>query len=170
MRIASRRVLKTALFGGVGIVLLMQAFRPVRTNPPFDAGRTIRARTHLSPQVASILDRSCMDCHSNETRWPWYSNVAPVSWFVTGHVHEARHHLNFSDWPDKPKVQDADLVMMCHQVQKGEMPIESYTWMHRGSSLTAEDVQAICDWTESERKQLAPLLMSVVPAEKPAGG
>lgn len=154
MKGRGRRVVKMVLIGAAGLVLAMQVFRPSRTNPTFDASRTLQARTHLTEQVGAILDRSCVDCHSNQTRWPWYSQVAPVSWLVANDVREARHHLNFSDWPDKPKVQDANLVMMCHQVERGSMPLASYTWMHRGSKLSPQDVRAICDWTESERERV----------------
>lgn len=118
----------------------------------------------LTPQVAAILDRSCMDCHSNKTRWPWYSNVVPASWFLVGHIGHARRRMNLTDWPDKVKVQDNNLMMMCNEVRHGDMPIGSYTWIHRSAKLSAEDVQAICDWTESERRRLA-----ASPAGPPSG-
>src|SRR5690349_16417068 len=130
MRPRIRRVLRWIGISAVVLVLGAQVFRPARTNPPFDPARTIQARTHMTPQVA------------------------PVSWFLTGHVNEARHHLNFSDWPDKRKVQDADLVMMCEQVRRGSMPLASYTLMHRGSKPSGEDARALCDWTDAERERL----------------
>jgi heme-binding protein len=154
MRPRVRRVLRWIGICAAVLLVVAQAFRPARTNPPFDPARTIQARTHMTPQVAAVLDRSCLDCHSNQTRWPWYSEVAPVSWFLTGHVKEARHRLNFSDWPDKLKVQDANLTMMCQEVRHGDMPLSSYTMMHRGSKPSAEDVQALCDWTDAERERL----------------
>jgi hypothetical protein len=149
-------VLKIALLGVVALALVAQVFRPARTNPSFEAARTLQAQAHMPPQVAAILDRSCVDCHSNQTRWPWYSNVAPFSWFVAGHVHDARHHLNFSDWPAETKARDEGLMMMCNEVRKGFMPIGSYTWIHRGSKLSADDVKAICAWTDTERARLTP--------------
>ena len=80
------------------LFVVAQFSRPARTNPAADQSLALQAHVQVSPQVASIIDRSCADCHSNKTRWPWYSNVAPVSWFVIDHVDHGRSHLNFSDW------------------------------------------------------------------------
>jgi len=155
MRIGVRRVLKIALLALAALLLVIQVFRPARTNPPFDPARTMQARTHLPPKVGAILDRACLDCHSNQTRWPWYSQVAPVSWFVTHHVKEGRRHLNFSQWAEKTKIQDHDLFEICEQVKKGEMPISSYTWVHHGSVLAPGEAETICEWTKEEQERLA---------------
>src|SRR5215213_10280083 len=93
-----QKALKWVAIGLAALFAGLQFIRPARTNPPVDESRTITAQAHLAPEVASILDRSCNDCHSNQTRWPWYSNIAPVSWFVINHVNEGRAEMNFSDW------------------------------------------------------------------------
>ena len=90
-----RKVLKWLAIAVVCVLVGLQFVRPARTNPAFDQSQTIHSRLQMTPQVASILNRSCQDCHSNTTRWPWYSNVAPVSWFVIDHVNHARSHLNY---------------------------------------------------------------------------
>ncbi len=82
----------------VGLLLIAQFVRPARTNPPLDESQTIQARTQMTPDVAAIFDRSCRDCHSNKTVWPWYTNVVPISWFIANHVNEGRHNLNLSEW------------------------------------------------------------------------
>src|ERR1044071_9091520 len=97
-------VVLAALFGA------LQFVRPARTNPPVDESRTIAAHLSVTPEVAAILDRSCNDCHSNVTRWPWYSNVAPVSWFVVDHVNVGRSEMNFSDWAQYPTRQQGGLL------------------------------------------------------------
>jgi hypothetical protein len=108
----------------------------------------------VEPKVASILDRSCADCHSNKTRWPWYSNVAPVSWFVIGHVNDGRRDLNFSEWGNYDlRRQNARLQQMCDLASSGTMPLSSYTPLHSGSKLTAADVKALCDWTRQATTQ-----------------
>src|SRR5262249_10301376 len=144
------------------LALVIQLFRPARTNPSFDPAGTLQARTHLTPEVAAVLDRACLDCHSNQTRWPWYSEVVPVSWFVANHVAQGRRHMNFSVWSEKPKVQAHDLAGMCEQVKRGDMPLASYTLIHRSSKLSSQDVRLICDWTKAEREQLS--------AERERGG
>lgn len=129
--------------------------RPARTNPPIDHAQAIEAHTQMKPEVASILARSCNDCHSNRTAWPWYTNVAPVSWFVTEHVDEGRRRLNFSDWGryDQRK-RNKRLQEICEEVESGAMPLSSYTPLHRYARLSPEDKKALCDWAAAERARL----------------
>ncbi|HET8783419.1 MAG TPA: heme-binding domain-containing protein, partial [Pyrinomonadaceae bacterium] len=88
------KVVKWVLIVAMGLLVLAQFKRPAKTNPATDASQALEAHLQLDPKIASILDRSCNDCHSNKTRWPWYANVAPVSWFVINHVDHGRSHLN----------------------------------------------------------------------------
>ena len=138
--------------GFVGI----QFVRPARTNPASDPAQSLEAQLHVTPQAAAILDRSCNDCHSNKTRWPWYSNVAPVSWFVIGHVNDARTAMNLSEWGTHDKDWQArKLRNMCEEVQDGAMPLSSYTPLHPGSKLSAEDKKILCDWANAERSRIS---------------
>jgi hypothetical protein len=136
--------------------VIIQFIRPARTNPPVNPAQSIEANLQVSPQVGSIFDRSCNDCHSQKTRWPWYSNVAPVSWLVISDVNDARSMMNFSQWgsDDKDK-QSRRLRDMCEQVQDGKMPLSIYTPLHPGSKLSADDVKTLCDWANAERARLS---------------
>jgi hypothetical protein len=140
----------------VGAFVVIQFIRPARTNPAIDPTQTIEASLQVSPQAEALFERSCNDCHSHKTRWPWYSNVAPVSWFVIGHVNDGRSAMNLSQWGgyDKDK-QSHRLRDMCEQVQDGEMPLSSYTPLHPGSKLSADDVKTLCDWANAERARLS---------------
>jgi hypothetical protein len=127
----------------------MQAVRPARTNPPIDEGKVLAA----PPQVKAILDRSCADCHSSRTVWPWYSNVAPVSWLLVDHVNEGRHELSFSEfggYTDRKKSHK--LQEICEQVEKGEMPLKQYVVLHPDARLSEADKQTLCSWSEGERR------------------
>jgi hypothetical protein len=125
-----------------------QFVRPDRTNPPFDAGQTLDAHVEVTPEVAAILDRACSDCHSNKTRWPLYSNVAPVSWFVVDHVNHGRKHLNFSTWGNYTARESEEMLdQICIEVKRGMMPLKSYIWLHPDARLTESDVKTLCDWT-----------------------
>jgi hypothetical protein len=138
------------------VFLGLQFIRPARTNPPVDEARTIQKHTQISPEVASILDRSCNDCHSNQTRWPWYSNIAPVSWFVANHVNEGRKELNFSDWAQySTEDQTGILKQMCKEVTAGAMPMKSYLRLHWEAELSDEDVRTLCDWAQKESQRLS---------------
>jgi len=149
------------VFRWVVIVLLVcffiaQFFGPAKTNPAIDSSQSIEARLQVTPQVATILDRSCNDCHSNKSRWPWYASVAPVSWFVIGHVNEGRDNMNFSEWGRyTPSDVDGVLKKMCREVKSGVMPLTSYTPLHPGSKLSADDVKTLCAWTDAERARIA---------------
>ena len=137
-------------------LVIAQFFGPAKTNPAIDPSQSIESKLQVTPAVAPILDRSCNDCHSNKTRWPWYSNVAPVSWFVIDHVNEGRENINFSEW-GKYTQRDADVLLrqMCREVRAGVMPLSSYTPLHPGSKLSAEDIKTFCDWTDAERARIA---------------
>ena len=149
-----RKLLKWAVIVLVVIFMGLQFVRPARTNPPVDESQSIYARTQMTPQVAAILDRSCRDCHSNKTAWPWYTNVAPVSWFVIGHVNDARKDMNLSEWGRLDHDRQArKLRQMCEEVQDGAMPLSSYTPLHPGSKLSPADVKTLCDWTNAERER-----------------
>jgi hypothetical protein len=126
------------------------------TNPPVNPANAVDARTHsLTPAVAAILQRSCYDCHSNRTVWPWYSKVAPVAWLISNDVTEGRNEVNFSDWAQyNPKRAARKLQEICEQVERGDMPLWYYRPMHRGTTLSAIDKDAICAWTKAERATL----------------
>ena len=151
-----KRIAKWSFIGLVVLFLAIQFARPARTNPAIDEAQTIFARTQMTPPVAAILNRSCADCHSNKTVWPWYTNVAPVSWFIVNHVNEARPRLNLSEWGklDRDR-QSKKLQQICDEVSDGGMPLSTYTPLHPGSKPTPADVKALCDWTDAERARLA---------------
>lgn len=147
-------ILKWTLIALAVVFAALQFIRPARTNPAIDASRTINARMPLTPEVAAILDRSCNDCHSNQTRWPWYSNVAPVSWFVINHVNEGRDNMNFSDWAQyDSRTQQSLLGFICREAQSGAMPLKSYLRLHADATLSSEDVKALCEWANAESRR-----------------
>lgn len=138
------------------LFILLQLKRPARTNPVSETSLSIETHTQMTPQVKAIFDRSCRDCHSNNTEWPWYTNVAPVSWFVVDHVNEGRKHLNASEWGrlDRDR-QDKKLREICDEVEDNAMPLSSYTPLHPKAVLSEQDKKTLCDWTAAERERLA---------------
>ena len=146
------KVLKWFVIVLVIAFLAIQLIRPARTNPPVDESQTIFAHTHMTPQVSAILDRSCRDCHSNKTAWPWYTNVAPISWFIVNHVNGGRHMMNLSEWGRLERDrQRKKLTQMCDEVTDAAMPLSTYTPLHPGSKLSTADVKTLCDWANAER-------------------
>jgi hypothetical protein len=152
MRKWFRRILWTVI-----VFLVLAQFVPVsRTNPPVDSSKTLAATVPVPPEVAVILQRSCQDCHSNLTRWPWYSHIAPVSWGVWRDVTGARNHLNLSEWGAySERRKDTRLGDIVEQVTSGEMPDSKYLWIHRDAKLSAQDKKTLIDWAEATRKNLS---------------
>lgn len=125
-----------------------QFVRPNMTNPQTDVSRTLTATERVPSDVASALQRACHDCHSNETRWPWYAQVNPASWFLADHVAEGRRELNFSEWGTfNQRRRTVKLREICEQVERRKMPLPSYLWLHGDAALSDADVKAICAWT-----------------------
>lgn len=149
------KVIKWVVIVLACLFLIAQFKRPAKTNPVSDPSAALEAHVQLDPKVGAILNRSCYDCHSNKTRWPWYSNVAPVSWFVIDHVNEGRRDMNFSEWGmQSPQDQRGQLNQICKLVNSGVMPLSSYTPMHADAKLSEEDKKTICDWANAERARM----------------
>ena len=152
-------MLKILKFSAILLALVFagaQLVRPSRSNPPEVAGRGLEAHARLTPEVETVLRRSCMDCHSNRTEWPWYSHVAPTSWLVVDHVNHGRTHLNFSDWARLDREEAGGMLKsICKEAQGGSMPMPSYTLVHRDARLSADDVRTLCDWARAESERLA---------------
>ena len=151
-----RRLLKLAALAPAVLFISLQFVRPNKANPPVDQSQTIESRVRITPEVAGIFERACKDCHSNQTEWPWYSRVAPVSWYVADHVEHGREDMNFSEWSTYDR-ERADWLLgaMCMTTERGRMPLPSYTRMHRPAKLSPSDVRTLCAWSQAERVRLA---------------
>ena len=127
------------------VVLIGIQFVPVdKTNPP------VSGEIKAPENVMQILRTSCYDCHSNESVWPWYSNVAPVSWLVVNDVNEGREHLNFSQWQSYSGEDKAeDIEEIWEDVEEGEMPSWYYLPLHPEARLSDKDKETIKNWVES---------------------
>jgi hypothetical protein len=149
------KVVKWVLIVLVGVFVVIQAVRPERSNPPVDEAQTIQRQMSVPPEVSAILERSCNDCHSYNTVWPWYSNIAPASWFVAHDVEEGREHLSLSNWGSYDQKRRArKLEEICEEVKEGEMPVSSYVMMHPEAELSEQDKATLCNWATQESERL----------------
>ena len=138
------RRLKQAAVALIVLFAAAQLIRPDRANPPVVPDRTIQAHVDAASGLPAILDRSCGDCHSNATVWPWYTTVAPVSWLMSYGVKKGRQAINFSEWGAYPAdIQKLLLIASCEDVTAGRMP-GPYTLLHPEMRLSAGDIEAIC--------------------------
>jgi hypothetical protein len=144
--------LKRILLALAVLLVIAQVIRPARTNPPLDPAKELRA----PEPVMSMLQRSCQDCHSHRTVWPWYSQVAPASWLLVKDVNEARRHLNFSEWATyTPRRAAHKLEEVCEMVlETKEMPLWFYVPLHPEAKLSDADRKTLCDWAKAERARI----------------
>ena len=150
-----KRFLKIALIVIVVFLVVAQFFRPSHVNPPIDPAKTLIATAQVPPNVQSILERSCYDCHSNKTVYPWYNKVAPVSWLLARDINDGRSQVNFSEWAgytQKRKLHKLENI--CDQVKQGDMPLWFYLPLHPKAKLSDADRAAICTWTAAETSRL----------------
>jgi hypothetical protein len=129
----------------LAVVVIIQ-FKPVTRDNP-----ATQNEIGASPEIMVILRRACYDCHSNETKWPWYSRVAPISWFVAGHVEHGRGNVNFSEWPAFDMEEEEHLFEeMEEEVEGGEMPLKSYLILHPEARLTPEERETLLRWIRGD--------------------
>jgi Haem-binding domain len=148
--------LRRIVLGLVALLALAQVVRPERSNPTVEIERTLERVSPPPAALQATLRRACYDCHSNETSWPWYSQIAPISWALSGHVVDARRHLNFSDWTRMTTGKKRKVVgEICDEVKEGAMPLPSYLWIHRDAHLMPQEVRVICEWTAAEERRIA---------------
>jgi len=135
--------MKRALLIFLIVFLLMQFIRQNQTNDAVVIEKEIQAPI----EVYSILKNSCYDCHSNEAKWPWYSQIAPGSWIITSHVNNGRKALNFSIWEDYTQEEKRKKLKEIYRTVYAVMPLQSYIWLHKEADLTKEQRNLIRKWT-----------------------
>lgn len=127
-----------------GGVIVAQLFQPARTNPASAESESFRAVARPPVEVVSVLNRACRDCHSNDTVWPWYSRVAPVSWIIAGDVQKGRRRLNFSQWNRSGGGANESAEEICPQMRSRAMPPRTYLALHPVARLREADVDTVC--------------------------
>lgn len=158
------------LFGLAIVFLAMQFFGPVQINPPVNPSHTIQSQLPMPPQVAEILNRSCMDCHSYQTRWPEVGHLAPISWWVADNVAGARRSLNFSEWTQyRPSYAIATLGAISEAVTEKAMPPDDYLAYRPQAGLSEDDRKALADWALDTGHAQQVLLLDTPKIAKTAG-
>ena len=141
-----KKKLKWIAAGLLAIFVVLQLFNPERTNPAVI--NDFLTTTKPPATIAATIRASCYDCHSDETIWPFYSRVAPISWLVAHDVNEGRDHLDFSDWPTEPEIIAKRLDRVNEVLDYREMPPKKYTLIHVNARLTEAQRKEIMDWTD----------------------
>ncbi|MEI9809718.1 MAG: heme-binding domain-containing protein [Bacteroidota bacterium] len=128
-------------------LIVIQFIHPKPNKATGDQPNYIGKIYAIPADVESILEKACNDCHSNNTKYPWYSNIQPVDWWLNKHVKNGKKHLNLDDYSNRSlRYQYHKMEETIEMVKEGEMPLDSYTWMHKDAKLTAEEKNKLIDW------------------------
>ena len=129
--------MKKVLVALLVVLVILQFFQIDKTNPEFDANQDFLKMHEAPTEIASTIKAACYDCHSNQSVYPWYTYVQPVGWFVKNHIEEGKEHLNFSEFETYTPKKQAHKLEECYElIEKGEMPLSSYTIIHKEAALT----------------------------------
>lgn len=144
-----KKYLKPILYTLLALFLLAQFIRPAK-NLSNDQSRHLSTKYPIPAEVKSVLKVACYDCHSNYTIYPWYAEVQPVAAWLANHVDEGKRELNFSELTTRRiAVQNHKMEEVIEMVREGEMPLASYTWVHRDAILSQEQKDLLINWAQS---------------------
>lgn len=142
-----RKIIKTVLTIAAVALLIIQFFQIDKTNPPIDAAQDFISVTNPPAPIVNILQTACYDCHSHTTKYPWYTNIQPLAWWIKGHVDNGSKHLNFSTWTTYTAKKKAHKIEEMIEVVEGkEMPMLSYMVGHNDAWIDADQRKALVDW------------------------
>lgn len=145
--------IKTVLIAFLVILVVIQFFHPAKNvSAAVQSPNDIAVVYNEPANVRTILNKACKDCHSNNTRYPWYNNIQPVAWWLDHHVKEGKHELNFNEIGSYPlRRQYHKFEEIVSQVKEGEMPLSSYTLIHSDAKLTDQEKATLTAWANSIR-------------------
>jgi len=137
------------------VLIAIQFIRPKKNASPGVQANYIGNKYTVPDDVKQILAKACNDCHSNNTRYPWYSKIQPVAWWLNDHIKDGKKAINFDEYTDKRlRFQYHKMEEVEDMVKEGKMPLKSYLWIHKDAKLTADEKQKIFNWTNSVRDTL----------------
>ncbi len=136
-------------------LLFIQFIHPAKNKADSTQINSIGNVFPVPQNVKAILARACNDCHTNNTRYPWYTKLQPVHWWMDDHIREGKKELNFDEYKNKSlRFQYHKMEEIAEQVKDGEMPLESYTWIHKDAKLTEAEKNELINWADGIRDSL----------------
>ncbi len=137
------------------VIVIIQFIRPERNISAAPTPNDIFAHYKAPDSLKQLIQTACYDCHSNNTEYPWYANVQPVAWWLNDHINEAKRELNFSEFASYPsKKAEHKLEEVGDEVKGGDMPLKSYTLIHKDSDLNDAQRKAIVEWSQGVRQEI----------------
>lgn len=146
------KILKKILIGLLVVFIAIQFYRPEKNVSTENDTAAFMQETNPPEEVRTILKTTCFDCHSNNTVYPWYNNIAPISFWLADHIEEGKSELNFSEWATySDKKKDHKLEELYEETEKRAMPLKEYTWTHEEARLTQAQIDAVVKWAKDTR-------------------
>jgi hypothetical protein len=144
---------------GAGLVVAISVFvHPFGMVKAQSYDKPLFAGAQIDPDVLQIFEKSCQNCHSEKTEWPWYSFIAPIGWFIEKDVQQGRDHMDFSRWDEYDWLGQRDILTRISAVLRSrQMPLPRYLILHPGSKLSEEEIAKIERWTQQERQRVKPM-------------
>lgn len=144
------KIFKKIIIALLVLLVIVQFFQPEKNEGEIVTVEAFIKETKPNDQVHKILKTACFDCHSNSTRYPWYSSITPLNYWLADHVNEGKSELNFSEWTTYSiKRKEHKMKEVWEEVEKGNMPLDSYTWTHADARLSNEEVAQVIEWAKS---------------------
>jgi len=141
--------MKKTILAILVVFILIQFIRPEK-NVSGDKTNDISTIMEIPNDANEILKTSCTDCHSNTTVYPWYSEIAPVSWYLASHVNDGKEHLNFSEWASYNKDQQKHILKdLLEELEDHEMPLKSYLIIHKDAEMTKNQYETLLSWVKT---------------------
>lgn len=148
-------MIKKILIALLVVLVVMQVIRPKRNLSASPSSNDISMHYTVPADVQLVLQKACNDCHSNNTEYPWYTNIQPVGWWMQHHVDEGMAELNFSEFAAyKPKRQAHKMEEVAEMIEGNEMPLESYTLIHKNAELTPAEKTAMVNWAKGLQREI----------------
>lgn len=146
-----KKIIRTILLALAAFLIIAQFFPIDKTNPESDPAKDYISVNQPPAEVATLMKNACYDCHSHQTKYPWYTSVAPLSWWIKGHINEGREHLNFSTWTDYSAKKANHKLEECFEVIEGkEMPMLTYWLVHPEANLSADQRTMLVDYFKGQ--------------------
>lgn len=147
--------LKVVFYGLALLFAGIQFIRPAKNISVASSPNDVSTKYNVPPEVQTILRTSCYDCHSNNTRYPWYAEVQPIAWLISNDVEEGTRHLNFSEFGGfRLRRQYLKLEQIVEQMDEGEMPPPAYTWIHSDAKLSRDQREQLIAWANATRDSM----------------
>jgi hypothetical protein len=146
------KIIKKIALAVLLVLIAMQFYRPKKNSAQGNHTATFIIETNPSPEIKKLLESSCYACHSNNTTYPWYNNVAPISFWLSNHINHGKEHLNFSEWEGyTAKKKDHKLEEVIEVMEEALMPLREYTWTHKEAILLDDQRGSIVEWAKRTR-------------------